>query len=703
MSATAGALKIMMAAGCLALAVAASLAQAESAARPVTAERLENADAEPGNWMSHGRTYSEQRYTPLTQIDAATLPRLKLAWSYDIDETRPVESTPIVIDGVLYATAAWGKVFALDAATGREIWRYDPRVDQAWDVHTCCRAVNRGVAVWNGKVYVGATDGRLIALDAQTGKPVWQQMTIDPEWPYSITGAPRVFKGKVIIGNSGADLGVRGYVTAYDAETGKQLWRFYTVPGNPADGFENDAMRMAAKTWNGTWWKFGGGGTVYDAIVYDPEFDLVYIGVGNGSPWDQHIRSPGGGDNLFLASIVALRGDTGEYVWHYQTTPGESWDYTATQPMILADLDIDGKTRKVLMQAPKNGFFYVLDRQTGALISAEKHVPTNWATHIDLKTGRPAQVAAGHFPDGKVIELQPGAFGGHNWNPMAFSPRTGLVYFPSSINSMSYGDEPGYEFVKGYSNEGNCSFCKATPNPALPVAPPRNFLLAWDPVHQKAAWRLPAAGRDGGVLATASDLIFQGGADGMFNAYDAVDGRKLWSRDIQNGALSGPVSYTVNGEQYIAIAVGGGYAGMVKGPVAYPAELPNLNRVLAFKLDGTAELPAVDYHPRPLSPPPPQTAGAAELAIGDRTFHRFCMMCHGAGARGDGVRPDLRYSDLLGNKDAWAEVVIGGGRESRGMVSFKDVVSAAQAEAIRAYVIQQAHINIAHSAKDVGQ
>jgi PQQ-dependent dehydrogenase (methanol/ethanol family) len=397
--------------------------------RPVTAQRLENADAEPGNWMSHGRTYSEQRFSPLDQINASNLSRLKLAWYYDIDEYRPVEATPIVVDGVMYSTAAWGVVYAIDAATGKQLWKYDPRTDKAWDVHTCCRAVNRGVAVWNDKVYVGTTDGRLVALNAATGTPVWSKLTIDPAWPYSITGAPRVARGKVIIGNSGADLGVRGYVTAYDSETGNQLWRFYTVPGNPAGGFENDAMRMAAKTWTGEWWKFGGGGTVYDAIVYDPDLDLVYIGVGNGSPWNQHVRSPGGGDNLFLASIVALNAETGAYVWHYQTAPGEEWDYTATQPIILADLRIEGVVRKVLMQAPKDGFFYVLDRKTGALISAEKFVPTNWASGVDPKTGRPVEIAAAHHPDGKPIELQPGAYGGHNWNPMSFSPKPAWSIF----------------------------------------------------------------------------------------------------------------------------------------------------------------------------------------------------------------------------------------------------------------------------------
>ena len=358
---------------------------------PVTAERIIHADREPGNWLTHGRTYSEQRFSPLKQINDRNVGDLGLAWHYDFGTRRGLEATPLVIDGVMYVTGNWSVVHALDARTGRPLWQFDPEVDPAWAVHLCCDVVNRGVAAWGDKIYVGTLDGRLIALDMATGRKVWEVLTVDRDWPYSITGAPRVANGKVFIGNGGAELGVRGYVSAYDAETGKQVWRFYTIPGDPSKPFESPAMEMAAKTWSGKWWTMGGGGTAWDSLVYDPELNLLYIGVGNGGPWNQEIRSAGDGDNLFLSSIVAVNADTGEYVWHYQTTPGDTWDYTATQTMILAELNIGGKQRKVIMQAPKNGFFYVLDRGTGELLSAEPYVAVTWATHVDMATGRPVE------------------------------------------------------------------------------------------------------------------------------------------------------------------------------------------------------------------------------------------------------------------------------------------------------------------------
>ena len=324
---------------------------------PVTAERIIHADKEPGNWLTHGRTYSEQRFSPLKQINDENVGDLGLAWHYDFGTKRGLEATPLVIDGVMYVTGNWSVVHAVDANNGRPLWQYDPEVDPAWAHRLCCDVVNRGVAAWGDKIYVGTLDGRLIALDMATGQQAWVVLTIDPEWPYSITGAPRVANGKVFIGNGGAELGVRGYVTAYDAETGKQVWRFYTIPGDPSKPFESPAMEMAAKTWSGEWWTMGGGGTAWDSLVFDPELNLLYIGVGNGGPWNQEIRSAGDGDNLFLSSIVAVNADTGEYVWHYQTTPGDTWDYTATQTMILAELSIGGKQRKVIMQAPKKGLY----------------------------------------------------------------------------------------------------------------------------------------------------------------------------------------------------------------------------------------------------------------------------------------------------------------------------------------------------------
>ena len=359
---------VLLAAGCGGEQHASSPAPAAAA---IDAARLTAADKEAGNWMSYGRTYDEQRFSPLQQVTAGNVAQLGLAWHYDLDAVhRAQESTPLVIDGVMYVTTAWSKVVALDARTGKELWRYDPKVPGEWGVNACCDVVNRGVAAWKGKLYLGTLDGRLVALDAATGKPAWEVLTVDRAYRYTITGAPRVIKDKVIIGNGGAEFGVRGYVSAYDADTGKLVWRFYTVPGDPTKPFESPALEKAAKTWNGQWWKEGGGGTVWDSVAYDPKLDLLYIGTGNGAPWNRASRSPGGGDNLYLSSIMALKADTGEYVWHYQTTPGETWDFTATQHLILADITIDGRARQVIMQAPKNGFFYVLDRATGELISA---------------------------------------------------------------------------------------------------------------------------------------------------------------------------------------------------------------------------------------------------------------------------------------------------------------------------------------------
>jgi quinohemoprotein ethanol dehydrogenase len=449
---------------------------------------------DPRDWAMVGRTYDEQRYSPLAQINDKTVGRLGLAWYADIQTERGMEASPLELGGVLYNVQPWNIVTAYDATNGKVLWRYDPQVPTKYGRMACCDIVSRGLAAAGGKIYVATLDGRLIALDAKSGKPLWSVLTVDNSKNYTITGAPRVYDGKVLIGNGGAEMGVRGYVTAYDAETGKQAWRFYTVPGNPADGFDK-AMAMAAKTWTGEWWKAGGGGTVWDSMSYDPELRLVYIGVGNGSPWAQVFRSPGGGDNLFLASIVALNVDTGKYVWHYQTTPGEEWDYTATQQMILADIKIGGKLRKVIMQAPKNGFFYVLDRQTGELLSAKATVPINWATGVDMKTGRPIENPAVRY--GKVpVMVSPGAGGAHNFNPMAFSPRTGLVYVPVSETYMAYAAADSFDPARpglGTSFSGYDAERRTIAEYA--DAHSRGWLSARDPATQKEIWRTPMSRR----------------------------------------------------------------------------------------------------------------------------------------------------------------------------------------------------------------
>lgn len=516
--------------------------------------RLRAAEADSANWLTYGRTYSEQRFSPLKQIDTRNVKDLGLAWWYQMKVNRGVEATPLVADGVMYVTSAWSMVYALDARTGKELWFFDPKVPREHGQRACCDVVNRGVALWRGKVYVGTVDGRLIAIDAHTGKQVWETATTDAGSAYTITGAPRVGNGLIFIGNGGGEYGVRGYVSAYDAETGRLRWRFYTVPGDPAKGPDGAASdkplaELAAKTWHGEFWKLGGGGTTWDSIVYDPELNCVYVGTDNGAPDDQTVRSPGGGDNLFIASILALRADTGEYLWHYQTAPGEEWDYSATQQMMLADLTVDGQARKLLWQAPKNGFFYVLDRTNGKLVSAQPYTTVTWATGIDMKTGRPIEAANARYSNGKMALVQPAIIGGHNWQPMAYSPQESLVYIPVSDLPTPWTRDPLFTPRPGWWNT-------AVPGPAFPSDPnaiaqirasARGYLRAWDPVAQKEAWSVPLNGPwNGGVLVTAGGLVFQGTADGRFVAYDAKQGTKLWESSTQTATLAGPISYSID-------------------------------------------------------------------------------------------------------------------------------------------------------------
>ncbi len=666
------------------------------AAASVDARRLQQADKEPGNWMSHGRTYSEQRFSPLAQINDGNVASLGLAWSYDLETQRGIEATSIVVDGVMYTTSSWSIVHALDARTGEHLWTFDPEVAQEKLKHTCCGPVNRGVAVWKGQVFVGALDGRLFALDAASGKVNWQVATFDPALPYTITGAPRVVKGKVLIGNGGAEFGVRGYLSAYNVKDGGLAWRFYTVPGDPALGFENDAMKMAAATWNGEWWKLGGGGgTVWDSMAYDPKLDLLYFGVGNGTPWNQEIRSPGGGDNLFLSSIVAVRPDTGEYVWHYQTTPGESWDYTATQSIILADLKLAGTTRKVLMQAPKNGFFYVLDRQTGELISADNYINITWATHVDMATGRPVEVSGARYQD-TPFTIFPSYLGGHNWHPMSFSPDTGLVYIPVLDIPAVYGQPETFRYNPGVANTGTDGISGGLPDDQAERdaigALVKGRLLAWNPVAQKEAWRVEYRGPwNGGTLATAGNLVLQGTADGKFVAYRADSGEALWNFTTQTGVVAPPVTYEIDGEQYISVNVGwGGAFALVFGEYVQAESLPNVSRVLTFKLGGKAGLPPVEWQPAVVFNPPELKASPETIKQGLTTYQDVCMGCHGLNAVSGLIVPDLRGSAYLWDEKGWEDVVRGGLLKERGMASFADNISAVEAQAIRSYVIQQA-------------
>ncbi len=686
---------------CVALVVAACGSQSGGAAHraaAVNTARLTAADSEPGNWMSHGRTYDEQRFSPLKQITADNVSQLGLAWSYDLDTAhRGQESTPLVIDGVMYVTGAWSKVFAVDAKTGVQKWAFDPKVPGAAGPNACCDVVNRGVAAWEGKVFVGTLDGRLIAIDAETGKQVWSVATTRPGSRYTITGAPRVVDGKVLIGNGGAEMGVRGFLAAFDANTGKEVWKVYTVPGDPANGFENKAMEKAAATWKGEWWKSGGGGTVWDSLAYDPKLDIIYFGVGNGSPWIKKLRSPGGGDNLYLCSIVAVKAKTGEYVWHYQTTPGESWDYDATQHMILADLEIGGKTRSVIMQAPKNGIFYVLDRATGELLSANPFTTVNWTTGVDLKTGRPGEVAAADYgTTGIPFVAMPGPGGAHNWQPMSFSPLTKLVYFPVTDTGFPYfpgKDSKTHELAWNVGTDFNAGSLPEDPKIKAQLrAGLKGHLVAWDPVQGKEVWRAELhSPSNGGVVSTAGNLVFEGNSSGEFVAYRADTGERLWSFATQAGVLAAPISYQVDGEQYVAIEVGyGGAFGLAAGELSRETHVPsNLPRVLVFKLGAKGALPPLPATVALPFNPPADTASAATLTEGKALYHTYCSTCHGDSATWNGVLPDLRRTPLLKDRAAWEHVVLDGALTERGMVSFKAEVDSAASEKIRAYVIHR--------------
>jgi len=659
----------------------------------VDGARILNADREPQNWLTHGRTYNEQRFSPLKQINDQNAGQLGLAWSYDLDTHRGQEGTPIVVDGVMFFTTAWSKVFALKATTGAQLWTYDPQVPGEWGINACCDVVNRGVAVWRGKLFLGTLDGRLVALDAMTGKPLWETLTVDRNFRYSITGAPRVVKGKVIIGNGGGEYGVRGYVSAYDPDTGKLVWRFYTVPGDPAKPFESPILEKAAKTWTGEWWKTGGGGTVWDAIVYDPELDLLYVGTGNGGPWNEKYRSPKGGDNLLTCSIIALKPDTGEYVWHYQEDAADDWDFDSSEHIILADLTIDGQARKVLLQAPKNGLFYVIDRTNGALISAKPYTYVNWTTGVDLKTGRPIETAIARYPGDNPAPIVPGPLGAHSWQPMSFSPLTGLVYIPVNDVGFRFKSADDFQPKRLAANYGIDVVAAGLPqDPKIKKAildTVKGKLVAWDPVQQKQAWTIERPGPwNGGVLATAGNLVFEGTAAGRFEAYRADTGAKLWSFDAQTGVIAGPITYSVNGEQYVAVLAGwGGVFPLATGEVSFKSgRVRNISRMLVFKLGGAASLPALEPTQTPLLSALPSKANAATVRNGEHLYQRYCAQCHGDVAVSGGVLPDLRYSSALAG-DEWFSDVLDGMLKSEGMVSFSSELSHDDAAAIRSYIV----------------
>ncbi len=657
------------------------LANSVPIARTRAADAIPPFDDKPGsNWASHGYDAAETRFSPLKQIHSGNVDQLKLAWSHELGTRRGLEATPIVIDGTMYLTGTWSVVTALDAKTGTLRWRWDPKVDKSiWGRRACCDVVNRGVAYHDGKIYVGVLDGRLAALDATTGQPVWQTVTFDQTKNYTITGAPRVADGLIVIGNGGAEFGVRGHVSAYDAQTGKQRWRTYTVPGNPENGFENATLREAAKTWTGDWWKAGGGGTCWDSMAYDPELNLLYVGTGNGSPWNRSIRSPGGGDNLYLSSIIALRPQTGELVWHYQTTPGDTWDYTATQHMILADLEIEGQVRKVLMQAPKNGFFYVLDRTNGEFISANNYTDVTWAEGIDPHTGRPIEREGQAYTE-QPAKVKPGPEGGHNWQPMAYNPKTRLVYFPVQEFNIGLAQDPNWKYDPVRWNLG-VRFISGG------IGKPPGSLVAWDPIQQKAAWRVDQdIVWNGGVLTTAGDLVFQGTGNAEFVAYEAKTGRRIWSSFTATGIIAPPVTYEVDGEQFISLLTGwGGSYGLRSAPGEKARKYAQLGRVLTFSLNGQA--PKTEF---PRAKPKHPTGYEVDLEFteaewrkGGELYAANCTQCHSGG----GNIPDLAYSSAATHQ-LWNLIVFDGiYAASKGMPAFNQLLTRDEVKLIQAYTV----------------
>lgn len=647
---------------------------------------LVNAKNDSKNWLSYGQNYSEDRFSQLEEITVENVGTLGLKWSYDLNSTRGVEATPVVVDGIMYVTAPWSIVHAIDTRTGKQLWTYDPKVPRETGVKACCDVVNRGVALYQGKVFVASLDGRLISIDAATGTKIWEQVTLDTSKNYTITGAPRVFKGKVIIGNGGAEYGVRGYITAYDAETGEQAWRWYSVPGNPDQPFEQPELEMAAETWDpsGKYWELGGGGTMWDAMAYDPELNLMYVGVGNGSPWNRRLRSPGGGDNLFLSSIVALDPDDGTYKWHYQGTPGDHWDYTATQSLILADLEIEGANRKVIMQAPKNGFFFVIDRTNGEYISAQNFVDVNWASGYDEK-GRPMEISEAEYKSGSY-EAIPGPNGAHNWHSMSFNPTTGLVYIPAQGIPIVIENDPNW--VANSAESGAFASGTGWNTGVLSSATPKKsatfgHLLAWDPVKKAAAWKVEHASPwNGGTLSTAGNLVFQGTAEGRFVAYNASTGEKLWEVQVGTGVIAAPITYEVDGQQFVSIAAGwGGSHGMSTNY----SEYQTLGRVYTFALNAKAPMPELEL--RKTSSILSGVAYAPQdIGLGTKLYITHCVICHGVPVLGKGGNiPNLGFS----NKDKIENLktyVLTDALKELGMPNFSGKLTESEVVKIQAFI-----------------
>ncbi|MGB5489734.1 MAG: PQQ-dependent dehydrogenase, methanol/ethanol family [Woeseiaceae bacterium] len=664
-------------------------AAASFAAGEVTEKRV-LAEASSGvNWFLKGGNFRGQHFSPLRAINDKTVADMGLAWSTDLPVPDGISATPIVVDGVVYLSGAYSLVFAIDAKTGKVIWQYDPDVRSrlATDAAMSWIArVNRGVAVWQGKVFATTADCRLIALDADHGKELWSQQTCETGMGYRISDSPYVGGELVFVGNAGSESHKknRGYVSAYDADSGQLRWRFYTVPSDDPKENTSAAMKMAAKTWSGdALEKFGGGGSNWNEMTYDPESGLLFFGTAGAIPYDYHRRSPEGGDNLFLSSVVAVSADTGEYVWHYQTVPEDSWEYNATMNIVLADLSIDGENRKTLLIAPKNGFHYVLDRLTGELLGADNFAKVNWATHIDMDTGRPVYDPAAEFwkrPD-EDVAVWPNMWGAHSWNAMAFHPELELVYIPVI-------DVP--TIVSGYEDgDYDDTLEMQTVVDGKPFSPGK--LIAWDPVRNEARWTI---GHDlpfnGGVLTTAGNLVFQGDAYGRFNAYSAEDGRSLWSVSTGSNITAAPVSFSIDDKQYVLVPVGAGGGIQFVFPEMHGGDrVQGPTRLMAFALQADSPMPLVAVTPPALPAQPVLDASAEELETGRQIYSWECKGCHGKNvvARFGGSVPDLRYANIE-THDSWHGIVVGGARQVNGMPRFE--VSLEESEAIRKYVLSRA-------------
>jgi quinohemoprotein ethanol dehydrogenase len=638
-------------------------------------------------WLAYGRNHSETRFSPIQDINTDSIHRLGVDWFIDLPEDVGLIGTPLVVDGILYFSGTMNVIRAVDATTGELLWEHDPEVAKEVAGHKQTGWVHsRGLSFYGDKLFAATWDGRLRALDAKSGKLIWSTRTFGLDDSLYITGMPKAFKGKVLVGNGGTESGpTRGFVTAYDAETGEEAWKFHIVPGNPADGFENDAMRMAAETWTGKWWEHGGGGNAWHGFTYDDELDVLYIGTGNGSPWNRKVRS------------VALDPDSGEYLWHYQTTPGESWDYNSNMDIVLTDLEIDGKTIKALLHAPKNGFFYVIDRVAGKLVSAEPYAETTWASHIDMKTGRPVEIPGARYEDGAQI-VTPTLYGAHSWHAMSYNPLTGLVYLPTIHHAAEYSDG-GYDVswrTEPFKGGTAVDFSDDIPQPRAYGG----SLQAWDPVAQRAVWAVPQEDTwNAGTLTTGGNLVFQGGSDGVFVAYDARDGKQLWSYELGLGISAPPITYKIDGKQYVSLLVGfgGGAAGKIgdrdsRLGWAYGV---HTRRLVTFALDSETRLPP---QPKPHFPTPLTDVDfkiePALVSVGEEHWlNKGCYACHGRNVEGAGMAPDLKASEIPINEVAFASVVRDGARTARAMPAYSDVTDQ-ELLALRHYIRQRARIAI---------